>query len=251
MTQETTTVPETVEIVETPEVNHDLHCTCESCENDTQSKFSPFYMEKWSKKGIVYKPCPRCSRPVMAKARKGFLIWNCWECTSKRATVTSVYDKNDRNFGFASRDNDGAVVYFHLSRQRLIVCHGGEYLHLEESTEELPPPEVGDRILYHEMPGEKTLKALWWAFEKKYNSELLELEDRPLVRFVWREGRIPVSRLQEKPKYRSIWEGKNLEELRLRFNPEQYPVFEKGHMAKYFEVYNPETDEWDVIDDPR
>ena len=190
-------------------------------------------------------------RPVQGQGRKGFLIWNCWECSAKRATVTAVLDKNDRDYGFATRDGDGATVYFHFSRLRVVQCNGGDYLLLLDPEEELPVPEIGDRIIYHEMPGEKTMKALWWAFEKKYNTELLELEDRPIIRFVYRDGKMPISRLHEKPKFRTVWEGKNLEELRLRFDANIYPVTEKGHMAKYFEVYNPDSEEWDNIEDPR
>jgi len=230
---------------------HDKRCKCAECAAKIQERFQPFFMVEWSRAAQVSRPCPKCNKPIASVSRDGFLMWHCWECSAQRAVVTKIFNQGERAFAFAKRDGDEAVVYFHLSRQKSITCNGSDQPSIDGPISNLVIPKEDDRILYVEMQGDKTAKALWWAFESEYHEALKAIEDRHKIRFIWRDGRIPTSRLHEKPKFKTLWEGKSIEELRTRFPESIHPAYDKNYSAKYFESFDPDTEQWVSINDPR
>lgn len=240
---------------------HHRYCRCEACENLVVSQFSPFHHQpRTGKFENTCKKCCRCKRPVWGRPRGSFIVWTCWSCIAKTATVTNVVnitgipDKEDQTFGFAEKE-DRTAIYFHLSKQVIIFFNGSDYPQITERIPTILVPLCGEEIVYQEIRGERGPKALWWGFKEEFDAVMKLIAERPLYRFRVRDGRVPLSRLERGAdgfaKYRTIWEGKNIDDLKKTHHVETFPTFERETSARYFEMFDEQTQEWIGADDPR
>ncbi len=187
--------------------------------------------------------CSQCKRSIANGFEK------CWLCNASEAIITRF--NPEKGYGFAERPG-GVSVYFHMNYQRFIVCDGSEHLTYVKprKAEDFIVPKIEQAILYEEeaMPDGK-FRAKWWAFWEDYRHSKEQLEHRPLIRFVERNGLRKMSRLQRAPDLRLIWEGNDVGELRRLFPKKEYPSFSTG--TRGMEFIEKRTDGWYEINDPR
>ena len=227
---------------------HELNCACDECAGNIKRLFQAFFVDTTPYEKAL--PCPECRRPVRHTKRSQWYVYGCWCYAWEQAMITVVRDDPMKMFGFAEAPNKN--IFFHFNQFKHVVFTGGDWLELRPIVDgQVIIPEVEACIIYQEITGPKGPKALWWSFFDEYQRAKAELDNRPLYRFVERQGREAMSRLHEKPKRRIYWEGKNLVELRYRFSMLSSPVYDIGHRAMYFECFDVALDEWVRCDDPR
>lgn len=235
---------------------HEARCHCEECSQSIREQFNPFEMVAWSKKfANKSEPCPKCKRVIWGRGRGGYLIWACWSCNAKHAVVDKViHGVQDRVFGFAT-NTEKQTVYFHLTRQTIILAmDDSEFPEMYDNSGSAIVPQKGDKIMYHELQGEKGLKALWWAFSGEFDAAIETIQARKTYRLMHRRGRKKLSRLDEMPQIIKVWEGRNLTELREKHGWRK--LVEDTYEEVWFEeltainLAGDDTD-WTPCEDPR
>ncbi len=234
---------------------HELRCRCKECEDSIVEQFKPFDWMSWDKRFANETKTCECGRKVWGRGRGGFIIWSCWSCNARRGRVIKVVNGGeDKVFGFAE-NQDGKIVYFHLTRQTLIQpVDGSDHPEMYDMSGTPVVPQPNEAIMFVELQGQKGPKALWWAFESEYIQAQAAIAARITYRLRWRQGRKKLSKLTDAPVMHTLWEGQNLSELRAVQGQRRVfdDMYEGVAFEKLVKSQDPEScDTWEPCDDPR
>jgi hypothetical protein len=169
-----------------------------------------------------------------------------------RGTIISFSPAEGKCFGFIQPDGTDKRednVYFRLTFQHTFLLDGDDYV--KHGPPWVQMPATGDRVVFEPEPCWKGFRARWWGFEASYDEAIGFIKNRPTYRFVNRIGKIPLSRLQERPVISVKWCGKCLPALRTKFPKALYPFQQYELYSWHFEKFNPESERWEICEDPR
>jgi cold shock CspA family protein len=165
-----------------------------------------------------------------------------------KGRITKYFPQQGKNFGFIDTETLKGV-FFHNTQQRHVTSDCLEPI-IEDYWHD--PAVQGEEVFLVIEKGEKGPRAKRWIKAKSWYAAWDAIEQRKIIRFVERTGRVPLSRLQERAKYRTLWQGKSLRDLRINWRKGLYEVHgsDRDFSARYFEEQQ-EDGSWVKVADPR
>lgn len=158
--------------------------------------------------------------------------------------VRVFFSEPSKLYGFIQDGNED--IFFHLHRGGRFICDGSEDPVYVKATEELPPPQVGDTLVYEAADSPKGPRAVAWAYLTSLEQADKLIEDRPKFRIYRRTGFLGNS-----PTYKILWEGRNIADLRERY-PNSNPVYIiHNEPQSSLTIQTFEDGEWIDCKDPR